>query len=73
MREITKKENFDYVLLCNKICGVAHYNMKMKVVVVSQEEFKQYVKDAKPAFEKAIPEAPTVVTAKDSSKIVAIN
>jgi len=73
MREITKKENFDYVLLCNKICGVAHYNMKMKVVVVSQEEFKQYVKDAKPAFEKAIPEVPTVVTAKDSSKIVAIN
>jgi len=47
--------------------------MKMKVVVVSQEEFKQYVKDAKPAFEKAIPEVPTVVTAKDSSKIVAIN
>jgi len=72
MREITKKENFDYILLCNKICGVAHYNMKMKVVVVSPEEFKQYIKEAKPAFEKAIPEAPAVATAKESSKIVAI-
>ncbi|MDZ7848811.1 MAG: hypothetical protein U5L96_19930 [Owenweeksia sp.] len=22
---------FDYILMCNKICGSAHYNMKMKV------------------------------------------
>ena len=24
---------FDYVLLCNKICGAAHYNMQIKVIV----------------------------------------
>lgn len=24
---------FDYILLCNKICGSSHYNMQMKIVV----------------------------------------
>ena len=39
MREITGNEDFNYVLLCNKICGEAHSNMHMIVVVESQEEF----------------------------------
>jgi cytochrome c oxidase subunit II len=33
MRLITNNDKFDFILLCNKICGVAHYNMKMNVVV----------------------------------------
>ncbi len=36
---------FDYVLLCNKICGSAHYNMQMKVVVETEEEFDKWLKD----------------------------
>lgn len=36
---------FDYVLLCNKICGSAHYNMQMKVVVETEEEFNNWLKD----------------------------
>jgi cytochrome c oxidase subunit 2 len=24
---------FDYLLLCNKICGASHYNMQMKIIV----------------------------------------
>ena len=31
---------FDYLLLCNKICGASHYNMQMKVVVDSPEDYK---------------------------------
>lgn len=34
---------FDYVLLCNKICGVSHYNMQMKIVVESEEDFKAWL------------------------------
>jgi cytochrome c oxidase subunit II len=34
---------FDYYLLCNKICGVAHYNMQMKVVVETEEEFNAWI------------------------------
>lgn len=29
--------NFDYYLYCNKICGAAHYNMKIKITVVGSE------------------------------------
>ena len=34
---------FDYVLLCNKICGASHYNMQMKIVVESPEEYEQWM------------------------------
>ena len=34
-----------YVLICNKICGASHYNMKMFIDVVEPEEFEQYLKD----------------------------
>jgi cytochrome c oxidase subunit 2 len=31
--------DFDYVLLCNKICGAQHFSMQMKLIVETQEEF----------------------------------
>ena len=34
---------FDYILLCNKICGASHYNMQMKIVVESPEEYEQWM------------------------------
>ena len=34
---------FDYVLLCNKICGASHYNMQMKIVVETEEEYEQWM------------------------------
>ena len=36
---------FDYLLLCNKICGASHYNMQMKIVVETPKEFKQWMMD----------------------------
>ena len=36
---------FDYLLLCNKICGASHYNMQMKIVVDSPEEYKTWLSD----------------------------
>ncbi len=38
---------FDYVLLCNKICGSAHYNMQMKIVVESEEEYNKWMSEQK--------------------------
>lgn len=38
---------FDYILLCNKICGSAHYNMQMKIVVETEEEFNAWMKEQK--------------------------
>jgi cytochrome c oxidase subunit 2 len=36
---------FDYLLLCNKICGASHYNMQMKVIVDTPEEYKKWLSD----------------------------
>ncbi|GGD19019.1 cytochrome c oxidase subunit II [Hyunsoonleella pacifica] len=38
---------FDYLLLCNKICGKSHYNMQMKIVVETQEEYEAWIKEQK--------------------------
>lgn len=45
MRKEIGNENFNYVLLCNKICGASHYNMQMDVIVETQEEFDKWMKD----------------------------
>lgn len=34
---------FDYLLLCNKICGSSHYNMQMKIVVDTPAEYKKWL------------------------------
>lgn len=40
MREKLNKPNFDYTLLCAKICGAGHYNMQAKVSVVTEKEYE---------------------------------
>jgi len=34
---------YDYVLLCAKICGAGHYNMQAKVTVVSEAEYATWL------------------------------
>jgi cytochrome c oxidase subunit II len=43
MRNKLNNPKFDYILLCNKICGGAHYRMKMKVIVDSPEEYSKWL------------------------------
>jgi cytochrome c oxidase subunit 2 len=38
---------FDYLLLCNKICGKSHYNMQMKIIVETEEEYNEWLKEQK--------------------------
>jgi len=66
---------FDYLLLCNKICGASHYNMQMKIVVDTPEEYKAWLKENAPktvvqAVKNAATEAKGAETgekSKDSS------
>lgn len=37
--------DFDYFVLCNKVCGTSHYNMQMKIVVEEQDEFEEWLSD----------------------------
>jgi cytochrome c oxidase subunit II len=38
---------FDYLLLCNKVCGASHYNMQMKIIVDTPADFKTWLKTQK--------------------------
>ena len=41
--ELLDPWEFDYILLCNKICGKSHYNMQMKIIVESEEDFNKWM------------------------------
>jgi heme/copper-type cytochrome/quinol oxidase subunit 2 len=45
MRMVLDNPDFDYVLLCNKVCGAAHFNMQMKVVIESQEAYDAWMSE----------------------------
>lgn len=70
---------FDYLLLCNKICGKSHYNMQMKIVVESEADFKNWLKGQTTivqnikAQEQPTEVAPSIVdtlkTVKDSTLV----
>jgi len=45
MRKETGNEKFNYVILCNKICGTSHYNMQMDVIVETQEEYDKWMRE----------------------------
>lgn len=47
---------FDYFLLCNKICGQAHYNMQMKIIVESEEDFNAWLEE-QPTFGSTMEES----------------
>ena len=40
-------EEFEYVLLCNKICGSAHFNMQMKFIVESEDDYNKWINSQK--------------------------
>ena len=43
MRVKKNNPNFHFILMCNKICGGAHYKMKMIVVVKDKAEYKKWL------------------------------
>lgn len=51
---------FNYLLLCNKICGASHYNMQMNVIVESEEEFNKWIKGQKTFKSVEVPQTTNV-------------
>ncbi len=47
MRSILDDEEFNFVLLCNKVCGSAHYNMQMDIIVDSEADYKKWLDEQK--------------------------
>ena len=58
---------FDYLLLCNKICGASHYNMQMKIVVDTPEDYKKWLQD-KPTIVQEVKTAKTPAAPVDGAK-----
>ncbi|MFN5629453.1 MAG: cytochrome c oxidase subunit II [Bacteroidota bacterium] len=72
MRKKLNKQDFDYVLLCNKICGASHFNMQMNIIVESEADYKAWL--AKQKSFGAKEETPAANAASDTTKnIVALN
>lgn len=44
---------FDFLLLCNKICGSSHYNMQLKIIVEEQKDFDAWMASQKPFMAEA--------------------
>jgi cytochrome c oxidase subunit 2 len=70
-KETAKKEGkpfkpvaFDYILLCNKICGNSHYNMQMTVIVDTEEDYKKWISGQKAFYGKAAAEPKKTETAE---------
>lgn len=59
-----RDENFDYHIICNKICGNSHFNMKIKIVVESQKEYDTWMREQKSSFAKAEEAAPSAPAAE---------
>jgi cytochrome c oxidase subunit 2 len=70
MRKITGNGSFDYILLCNKVCGAAHFNMQMKVIVESEADYNAWVAKQKlfkgPTAEVVADETSAKETKKDT-------
>jgi cytochrome c oxidase subunit 2 len=63
---------FDYLLLCNKICGASHYNMQMKIVVDTPADYQKWL-DSKTTLVQAVKDsktAPATPIVADSTKVV---
>ncbi|MEJ6797264.1 MAG: cytochrome c oxidase subunit II [Flavobacteriales bacterium] len=47
MRVMEDNPNFDYILLCNKVCGASHNNMAVKIIIESEEEYQAWLEEQK--------------------------
>ncbi len=78
MREKLDNPDFDFVMLCAKICGQGHYNMQKTVRVVTEDEYQEWLgtqsyffdEEAKKEFKAS---QATVEQEKDLSNQVALN
>ena len=61
-----KNDKFDYFLFCNKICGAAHYNMKIKITVVdTKKEQTAWIENQTPLYVEQKAETPAETTPEE--------
>jgi cytochrome c oxidase subunit 2 len=71
MRVKMNNEKFNFILMCNKICGSAHYKMKMVVIILTEPEYNKWMK-SKQTFKDiyfAAAAAPAATAGADTLKV----
>jgi cytochrome c oxidase subunit II len=53
---------FNYLLLCNKICGTSHYNMQMNIIVEEPNDFETWIQKQKTNGQIVMNEVPKETT-----------
>jgi cytochrome c oxidase subunit 2 len=73
MRAKLQDPEFNYVLLCNKVCGSAHYNMQMSIIVDTEEDYQLWLAQQKTFVEAPVESAPadSTVAPADSTLVPA--
>ncbi|WP_306641750.1 cytochrome c oxidase subunit II transmembrane domain-containing protein [Sanyastnella coralliicola] len=71
MRLIMDDEEFDYVLLCNKVCGAAHFNMQMKIVVETEEQYKDWLEQQDTFYVEEVKEEEAPAPAAEEAPVPA--
>ena len=74
MRTVLGNPEFDYVLLCNKVCGAAHFNMQMKVIVETEEQYAAWLAEQDEFLVKEgsdEPEMEQAITTEESTNVTA--
>lgn len=67
---VMKDPEFNFVLLCNKICGASHYNMQMPLMVTTPAEYQAWTAEAN---KKPFEAAPTAAAAPVVGDTVLLN
>lgn len=58
MQEKLQNKDFDFLLYCNNICGSAHFNMQMKIIVETEEQYNKWIKEQATLKQTLYPPAP---------------
>jgi cytochrome c oxidase subunit 2 len=61
MKAELQDPKFEYYMICAKICGASHFNMKIKVVIESRAEYEKWLSSQTGYFEKKPEPDPAVV------------
>lgn len=52
MRKKLNNEKFNYVLMCNKVCGASHFNMQMDIIVDTPDEYNKWMAEQQTWMQK---------------------
>ena len=73
MRTKLDDPKFEYILLCNKICGGSHYNMQKVVRVVTEAEYQAWLSRQKPYLNDALRKELHFASANEPQNSVSTN